>query len=780
MTLCIKKSNDFSARYDAHAKVTGAEKYAVDYYEPGMAWAGVKRAGVPHARLIGIDTREAEKLRGVLKVLTHKDIKGTNRQGVVQKDQPVLADDKIRYPGDAVALVLAENQDVLNQALSLIRIHTEPLPGVFDMEAAMAEDAPRIHETHPGGNVLLKGRLIRGDVEDAFKRCAAVAEVSFQTPYQEHAYLETEAGWARLSPDGHLTMIVSTQTPFRDCREVSEALGIDLERIHLKAPHCGGAFGGKDGITVQSLLALGALHCPGRPVKMWWSREESMAVSCKRHPARLHYRLGADAEGRFQALEARIYFDTGPYDHLGGAVMALGLEHAGGPYRIPNIHLQAWVVYTNNPLSGPFRGFGVTQVNAALEQAVSQLAQDLNISPLDIRKRNAVIFGDDNAIGHKLTTSTRFLECLEALENHPLWTGREQWKALAPPFKHRGVGLASVMHGQGYGPLIPDTATAKIELTEQGIFRIYSGVVDMGQGNTHTYSQIAGGIFNQPPSGMEIVLPDTRKAAPCGSASASRTTYTFGQALIQASQDLKKRITEKAVELFGVPYSDDILFEPSGVRHQPTGSWIPLTRIARELSLKDRLAVSTFQAPTAQDRPADDIALQLHGIPHHIFSYGVHLAAVEVDELTGSVEVKHYLAVNDCGRIVNPSVFEQQIQGGIAQGLGFALMEEFRADAEKVFTENMITYILPSAVDLPDMESLAVDSFEPTGPMGLKGAGEIPINGPAPATANALADACGIRLLENPFTPERVIKKLYHRQDACNTLTGNFTFLRPI
>jgi CO/xanthine dehydrogenase Mo-binding subunit len=499
---------------------------------------------------------------------------------------------------------------------------------------------------------------------------------------------------------------------------------------------------------------------------MWLDREDSFLAGCKRHPARLHYRLGGDGQGRFQALEVRVVFDTGPYDHLGGAVMALGLEHAGGPYRIPNIDLQAWAVYTNNPLGGPFRGFGVPQVNAALEQTVDLLAEKLNLAPLEIRRRNAVAAGDQNAVGVRLTTSTRLRECLEALETHPLWTGREAWRAAAGPFKKRGTGLACVLHGQGYGPVIPDTATAKIELTGLGRFRVFCGVVDMGQGNSHTFLQMAGEALNQPLEKLEFVRPDTRETLPGGSASASRTTYTFGRALIDAAAELKQRIIEKAAELFGTPDVEEVRLTDSAVRHVPTGWMIPLARMAAELGPEEWGAVCSFQAPTAPERPTSDPALQLHGVPHLIFSYGVHLAAVEVDTLTGRVTVEKYLAVSDCGRIVNPALFEQQIQGAIAQGLGFALTEEYRAEREKVITGDLSTYTAPLAVDLPDMESRAVDSFEPSGPQGLKGGGEIGIDGPLPAVANALADACGIRLARNPFTAERVLRALREKNDG--------------
>ncbi|MCU0580793.1 MAG: molybdopterin-dependent oxidoreductase, partial [Desulfobacterota bacterium] len=276
----------------------------------------------------------------------------------------------------------------------------------------------------------------------------------------------------------------------------------------------------------------------------------------------------------------------------------------------------------------------------------------------------------------------------------------------------------------------------------------------------------AGEALNQPLAKLEFVRPDTRETLPGGSASASRTTYTFGRALIDAAAELKQRITEKAAELFGTPDVEEVRLTDSAVRHVPTGWMIPLARMAAELGPEECGAVCSFQAPTAPERPTSDPALQLHGVPHLIFSYGVHLAAVEVDTLTGGVTVEKYLAVSDCGRIVNPALFEQQIQGGIAQGLGFALTEEYRSEQGKVITGDLSTYILPMAVDLPDMESLAVDSFEPSGPQGLKGGGEIGIDGPLPAVANALADACGIRLTRNPFTAERVLRAMLERKDG--------------
>lgn len=761
--LCTSKGGRLSIgtsapRADAYTKVVGTERFAADYYGDHLLWAGVKRAGIPHARLKGIDTGEAESVPGVVRVLTHRDVKGTNRQGVIRKDQPVLVDDKVRHCGDAIAMVLAEDKNALTQALELITIDLEPLPAVVDAQDALIEGAPLVHEDNPGGNLLIGGDLVMGAGEAAAQECDVMVEACFHTPWQEHAYLETEAGWAQVQDDGTLTIVCSTQTPFRDRAEVAEALGLDLTAVRIIAPYAGGAFGGKDGITVQTLLGLAALHAGGRPVKMWWSREESFISGSKRHPATLYERLGARADGTLHFLDLRLYLDTGPYDHLGGVVLALALEHAGGPYRIPNVILKGRCVYTNNPIGGAFRGFGVTQATAAIEQMMDMLAARLDLDPLELRLKNAVRQGDRNCVGKTLVSSTGIVECLQRLRRHPVWTDREQWKAEAGPFKRRGVGVAALMHASGYGPVVPDFANAKVELTREGNFRVYCGVVDMGQGNAATNAQIAGAILCQEPDNIELLQPDTHLTLPSGSASASRCTYAFGNALVAATKILRDRILQRAADLLMVRSTDEVALIPGGVRCLRTGREITLQRLTQFFNDGERIATDHFRAPVAADAELvnPDVNLRLHGLPHNLFSYAAHAGWIEVDELTGEIEVNKYVAVSDCGIVLNPQIYEQQIQGGIAQGLGLALTEEFIVQQGRVVTPDFFTYILPTATDIPDIESIPVEIHEATGPFGLKGVGEIAINGPLPVVANGVADACGVRLLRAPLTQERV------------------------
>lgn len=740
-------------RFDARAKVTGAERYALDHYGEDLLWAGVKRAGIPHGDLIGIDAAEARQLPGVFCVLTREDILGSNRQGIVHKDQPVLAGRKVRHCGDAVALVLAEDREVLKNALALIDVKIVPLPGVFDPEEALLPGAALVHET---GNTLVHATIEAGAGLGGLEGSEVVVEGAFEVPAQEHAFLETQNGIAWREADGRIVMVVSTQAPFRDRYEIAHALGIEVEAIRIISPHLGGGFGGKDGATVQCFLALAALHAEGRPVKMWWEREESIRAGYKRHPVRMWYRLGAMKDGTLRALHCRLIYDTGAYAHLGGEVLALGMEHAGGPYRIPHTHIEGWCVYTNNPISGAMRGFGVCQVSYGIERMMDRLATRLGMSRLELRLKNALRRGDKNGAGVTLVHSTGMVGCLEALARHPLWTGREEWKQEAAPFKRRGVGVAAVHNAMGYGRGLPDSAIAKVELTERGTIRVYSGVSDMGQGNASAFVQIAGEILCQDASHLELVLPDTDRTHPSGSASAGRTTYTYGNALIQACEQLKQKLLHRAALILMLDEGVGLTLLPGRVRHLPTGKEAPLALLGKLFPEGDRYAMGQFIMPVSQDTLDTGKELVI-GFPHVLFSYAAHLACVEIDELTGRTEVLGYLAVTDGGRIINPQGFEQQAHGGVAQGIGYALMEEVLLDRGRIRNPELTTYIIPTALDIPDIRSLAVETFEATGPFGMKGVGEVGMNGPLPAIASAVEDGLGCSLDRSPLKAERVL-----------------------
>jgi CO/xanthine dehydrogenase Mo-binding subunit len=499
---------------------------------------------------------------------------------------------------------------------------------------------------------------------------------------------------------------------------------------------------------------------------MAWDREEHFAAGYKRHAARMHYRLGAGSDGTLRALHCRLYYDTGAYAHLGGEVMALGMEHAGGPYRIPHTRIEGWCVYTNNPIAGAMRGFGVAQVSFAIESMMDQLAATLRMDPLDLRRKNALRRGDRNASGVTMTQSTGVGDCLSALEASPLWRNRRTWTQGAGPFKKRGVGVAAVWNAMGYGRGLPDSAIAKIELTPEGRIRVYNGVTDMGQGNAAAFVQIAGQILCQESADIELVQPDTDRTLPSGSSAASRTTYTYGNALIKAAEALRRKLIARAALVLMADTLDPLELLPGCVRDLRTGRDIPLAALAAAMQAEDRVCVSQFLMPVARDALETGKEFVI-GFPHLLFSYAAHVAAVEVDELTGAVEVKAYAAATEAGRVLNPQTFEQQVQGAIAQGIGYALYEEIVAEAGRLLTADFTTYPIPGAQDVPEIDSQPVEIWEPSGPYGMKGVGEVGSNGPLPAIANALWDACGVRIRRSPLSPERVLAALTGRPERC-------------
>ncbi len=742
-------------RGDAADKAAGREKYAADHYPENVLWAGAVRAGVAHARLLSVDGSDALALPGVVAILTAKDVKGANRQGIVHKDMPVLADDRILYCGDPVALVVAETKAVLAQAVALVRFRTEVLPAVFDPESALAQDAPLLHANMPG-NLLMQAEIRKGDAQTAFEACDVIVEGEFSTPVQAHGFLETENGVAWQEPDGKIAMIVSTQAPFRDRMEIGHAVGLPFDRIRMISPALGGGFGGKDGATVQCLLALAALHTGGRPVKMQWDREENMLSGYKRHACRMRYKLGAKRDGSLHAIHCRLIYDTGAYAHLGGEVMELGMEHAAGPYRIPHALIEGKCVFTNNPVGGAMRAFGVCQPTFAFESMMDMLADRLGMDRLGLRRKNALVEGDENCAGVRMITSTGIAGCLDIIGDHPLWQSAADWKQACPPGRKRGVGLAAVFNAAGYGGKVRDSAIAKVELSLDGRIIVHNAVTDMGQGNSCAFLQIAGHLLGQSPEFLELRQPDTATAYPSGSASAGRTTYTFGNALIKACEEMKARLINRAGLLLFIDNDRDLVLEPGKVTHAPSQREVPFAQLAGFMPHEDRVCISQFVAPVCEDIPNTAQGFFI-GFPHIIFAYGAHLVRIELDTATGVITVCDYLAATDGGGIINPCMFDQQIQGGVAQGLGYALMENFQTKEGKPLTNDFTGYLIPGSLDLPDTISIPLKSTETSGPFGLKGVGEVALNGPLPAVANAVHDACGARICDGPITAEKIL-----------------------
>jgi CO/xanthine dehydrogenase Mo-binding subunit len=381
------------------------------------------------------------------------------------------------------------------------------------------------------------------------------------------------------------------------------------------------------------------------------------------------------------------------------------------------------------------------------------------MSRLDIRQKNALRRGDKNGAGVTLVHSTGILPCLETLGGHRLWKTGAQWKSEAGPYKKRGIGIAAVSNAIGYGRGLPDSAIARVELTREGKIRIYSGVADMGQGNSSGFIQIAGQVLCQDDSHLEIIQPDTELAHPSGSASAGRTTYTFGNALIKACEEMKEKLLHRAMLLLMLDEGSGLALLPGKVKHLPSGREVPFSLLGRVFPETDRSAVKQFVMTVSQDNPDSAKEFTL-GFPHVLFSYAAHLACVEVDELTGKIDVKDYLAVTEGGRVINPCCFDQQVHGAVAQGLGYGLLEEVLTDRGKIVNPNFTNYIIPTSMDVPDITSVCVETVEATGPFGMKGIGEVGINAPLPAIAGAVEDAVGQRIRRSPLSAARVLAAL--------------------
>ena len=738
-------------RLDAAQKVTGRLLYPSDLRKEGMLWVEVVRAAHPHAWIRGIDTREAEAVPGVVRVLTARDVPGQNAFGIQIQDMPVLAADRVRYLGDAVALVGAESREIARSAAALVKVDYQVLEPLCDPEQAMQPGAMPLH---PRGNILHEGHFKKGDIEAGFGRSDVVVERTYQVQMMDHAFLETEAGISYLDSAGVLTVDACGQYIYRDQTQIARALGLPLEKVRVRSSQVGGAFGGKDEITVQIHLAL-MTHHTGQPARMKATREESIISHTKRHPARMWFKTGATRDGKLVALQARLVSDTGAYASLGGPVLNLMIEHAAGPYLVPNVQIDAFAVYTNNGFCGAFRGFGCTQACVAIEGQMDLLAEALGLDRLEFRRQNALHKGDRAALGYEMKTEVGALSTIEAAQRGPLYSQREARKAdlekhspsLRAHFR-RGVGVASQMQGLGLGIGIPDYAEVELDLDPVGRVTLWVGTTEIGQGAYTAYAQMLAERLAIPMERVIVIGGDTRTTPDSGTTTASRTTFAVGNALSLAADKLREALLGRARERLGWKARQGKLRQG---RLFAAGQGIPI----EELAAPDGLSVrATYHLPVADQELGD-------GLPHLLYSYGTHVVLVEVNTLTGEISVEAVEAYLDGGRVISPAGFEGQSEGGVAQGIGYALFEEVLLDQGRVLNPNFNRYLLPTSLDVPrELRTVAVEVLEPTGPFGAKGISETATVGVAPAILGALHDALGVRFTRLPVRAEAVWQAL--------------------
>jgi CO/xanthine dehydrogenase Mo-binding subunit len=742
--------------HDFVDKVRGTLLYAADWKLPGMLFGKVVRSEMASARIVSIDVSEARKLDGVITVLTAADVPhnaivehASGGLGELTVEQPVLAGERVRYVGEPVAVIAAVDQETADEAADLVHIEYEQLPGVYSPAEALADGAPLVHDA---GNVLVNWRLERGDVEQAFADADVVVEDTYQTQHVEHAYLETEAGVGWIENDV-VTLRISTQV-IEHATEVAEILGLPESRVRVIASYMGGGFGGKEDMTVEPFLAL-LVWRTRKPVRMVWTRQESILASTKRHPFTMRYRTAATKEGRILGMEADIVGDAGAYPCLSARVLFAGAALSTGPYKVPSLRARSRAVFTNNVPTSAFRGFGAMQVVLGYESQMDALADAVGISRTAVRDLNYVEKGDVVTSGEPITTAVAVTE-----------TRDKALARLGPPSPPSGPGKVV---GQGFGNSMQpygrtiwfrDHASAWVTLQADGTLLIRSGITDLGAGQAASLCQIASEILGVPLDDISVYIGDTALNPPAGGTFATRQLYMSGNAILRASRALRDQLAPVAAILVDAD-PDDLVWKDGKVsRRSGADSEVTLADVAKAAqdAAVDTSVLHTWRAVSGKFDP--DVG---QGGTFPDYTFGTHAAEVEVDLETGAVKLTKYTACHDVGVSINPMRVRGQIQGGAMQGIGYALSEECAMVEGNPTSTLFANYLIPSTMDAPDILVDIVESGEGRGPLGARGIGEPPIGPPAPAIASAIENAIGRRPTTLPITPERVLALLDQR-----------------
>ena len=739
-------------RVDGVPKVRGTDIFGADG-SPADALVGrVIRSPYPRARFqIGDLQGFLASHPGLVAVLTAADIPGRNCFGVIAPlaDQPVFAQEEVRFRGEAVALLVGEAGAIEQFDVAVFPIDWEELPGTANPEEAMEEGTELIHQDR-AGNVLIRGLVQRGDLEAALTRAALVVEGQFATGFIEHAYIEPEAGWAQRVGD-RVEVHVTTQTPHMDLIEVAEILKLDPTQVRIVPTAVGGGFGGKLDLSIQPYLALAAWRLD-RPVTMTYTRPESMMSTTKRHPSKMSVRVGVTAEGLLTAMDFEGVFNTGAYASWGPTVANRVPVHAGGPYLYEAYRARTAAVHTNCPPSGAFRGFGVPQAAVAQECLFDEVADAVGIDRLEFRLRNALSAGQPTVTGQVFTAGVGYVDCLEALR--PVWAEARSTAAefnIRQAGRRRGVGVAGIWYGCG-NTALPNPSTIKIGLSQEGRIVLFQGAVDIGQGANTVISQICADAIGVSLDAIVQVGADTDTTPDAGKTSASRQTFVSGNAAFAAGQSLRRQL----LDLGGA--SEEAFFELDGgrvlVHDRGEVKTIDLKLMPADENGLVALVQATYDPPT--------VALDENGQgePYAVFGFGAQLTELEVDLELGTVRLLKITAAHDVGRAINPMLLEGQIEGGIAQGIGLALMEEYIPGR----TENLHDYLIPTMGDVPEVVTILVESNDPVGPYGAKGIGEHSLIPTAPSILNAIRDAIGVGIRQLPATPDRVLAAIRSTQ----------------
>ena len=767
-----------ATRVDALEKVMGTAKYIGDYRLPGMLVARTLRSTLPHARILEVDVSAALKVPGVLAAITCDDFIDYGRFGFPVADMFMLAHQRVRYAGDGIAAIAAENEAALEAGLAAIRVVLEELPGVFDPKAALDPAAPVIGENPwdapdlPRGNLLVQYTVRKGDPEDELARCAVTLDEDYSTMHQEHAYIETEGALAVPWPD-HTGVVVYApcQSPFINRSNLVRTLGLGEENVRVIQPQVGGAFGGKDDLMYQISGQVAKLALlTGRPVRMILAREESVIASYKRDAMQLNIRLGADLSGKLRASKIHGVVDSGAYASITPFTAWRSSIHAMGPYRYDACHVDIDVAYTNNGYSGAFRGFGNTEVCAAIEQAIDELAFRLNQDPIDLRLMNCLRPGDTTPHGQLLGDDVSLAECLEQVRRLSDWDrkrvdfSRPGPDGATQPGLRKGIGAAAVFHGMSLGAEGSDFAVGTLAINDDYSLTLTSGLTDYGTGSRTVFTLIAAETLGLKPERIHMPRPDTDLAIDSGPTVASRSTILGGNATRETALRLDGLLTQAAASLLGCQAAAVVRHgeEYIGPAEEPVSFELVVDH-ARKIGL-------TLTSRGRWNSPENHWSFENgQGKPYFAYHFGAQVAEVQVDTGTGKVDVTGFWAAHNTGTIIFPQGAYGQLYGGIAQGLGYALMERVDFDNGYIQATNFDEYLIPTALDVPEIVGAFVEKPFSAGPYGAKNLGEPGMVPAAPAILNAIFHACGQRVRHLPANLERVLLGKDLRKEGSST-----------
>lgn len=750
-------------RPEAIAKVTGDAIYTDDIQFPNQLYGRTLRAAHPHARILSIDSSAAKALPGVRAVITAEDMPGRINHGLVHHDWPALAHKKVRYMGDPVAIVAADSAEIAAEALKLIQVSYEPLDVVDGPERALDAGAPLVHEDWKTGNLIKHIKVRHGDIEEGFAQADVIVERTYQTKTTEHAFLEPECAIG--VPAGYdeehnkLTVYVGSQIPYADRNQVAATLDIPDDQVRIVSPLVGGGFGGKEDVAGQIHVALLA-QATGRPVKMLYRRDESLLFHPKRHATVIRIKTGARRDGKLTAVQAELYGDGGAYASLSDKVMTRATTHATGPYIVPHAKIDCYANYTNNPPSGAFRGFGVTQSAFAVEQNMDSVAEALGLDPLDVRRINAMRVGEVTATGQLLRESVGLEQTLDVIHEKITTDGRKPAPgaiSLSPYAWREGNkayawGLACAYKNTGLGGGAPDKSSAIVEVYNDGTAEVRTSAAEIGQGLVTVVAQTTAEELGLPYERVKVLLSDTDLTPDGGPTTASRQTYVTGNAARMAAGTMREALSSVVAEQFDVP-PGQIRFEEGLVR--ANGHSIAFGDAVQALVDEGREPRAYYEYEAPETQP-----LGTGGDMHFAFSFASQAALVEVDLETGEVHVLKVVAVNDVGKAFNPIGLQGQVEGGVMMGLGNALTEEFVVENGVPFTDVLARYKMPSIKHTPEIISVIVEEPAADGPYGAKGVGEISSIPTTPAICNAIYHATGIRVTELPVDQDALLRQL--------------------